>query len=176
MLMVGFEFGTQKALDAVKKGVTLAQSRRFAGEAKKLKFIIHGCFMIGAPDETVESARETIAFAKSLPLDTIQISGICAYPGTEMYQWAKEKNYLVPKDWNEWVDTELEQCTLLNYPQLSKNEIDGLIDRGLKDFYLRPKQVLKMLFNMKSLEDLRRKSFGFKSFLNYMWGKKTGGT
>jgi radical SAM superfamily enzyme YgiQ (UPF0313 family) len=167
MLMVGFEFGTQEALDSVRKGVTLEQSRRFAEEAKRLKFIIHGCFMIGAPGETKESAHATIEFAKSLPMDTIQISGICTYPGTDMYRWAKENGYLVPKDWSEWVDTDLEQCTLLNYPQLSKQEIDNLIDQGLKEFYLRPKQMFRMIFNIRNIGDMKRKLFGLKSFIRY---------
>ena len=167
MLMVGFEFGTQEALDSVKKWTKLEQSRRFAEEASRLKFIIHGCFMIGAPGETAESARATIDFAKSLRMDTIQISGVCTYPGTEIYKWAKEKGYLVPKDWKEWVDSELEQCTLLNYPQLSKSEMDELIDKGLKEFYLRPKQMLRMLSNMRDIGDLKRKLFGLKSFIGY---------
>jgi radical SAM superfamily enzyme YgiQ (UPF0313 family) len=173
MLMVGFEFGTQQALDAVKKGITLEQSRRFAAEASRLGFTLHGCFMIGAPGETKASAAATIAFAKSLPLDTAQFSGICVYPGTELYDWAKEKGYLVPKDWREWVSPGREQVTLLSYPQLSKDEIDYFIDKGLKEFYLRPLQMLRMLFSMNSLGDIARKLHGTKSFFSYLLtGKK----
>ena len=104
MLMVGFEFGTQEALDRVKKGTTLEQSVRLAQEAKRLGFIIHGCFMFGAPGETKQTAVKTIEFAKSLPLDTVQFSGICAYPGSEIYSEAREKGFLVPRTWREWVD------------------------------------------------------------------------
>lgn len=172
MLMVGFEFGTQEALDAVKKRVTLEQSRRFAEKAHTLGFIIHGCFMIGAPGETKESAQRTIDFAKSLPMDTVQFSGICVYPGTEMYDWAKENGYLLPKDWKEWVSEDYEQITLLSYPQLGKEEIDEFVDKGLREFYLRPKQVMKMVLNTRNIIDLKRKIFGFKSFLNYFRNKK----
>ena len=168
MLMTGFEFGTQAALDAVKKGVTLEDSLRFAEAAHRQKLIIHGCFMIGAPGETRESARATIDFAKALPLDTIQISGICTYPGTELYGWAKRNGYLVPKDWTEWIGADGEQVTLLSYPQLSKEEIDKLMDRGLKEFYLRPKQMLRMLLNIRSIGDIKRKAFGFMKFLDYL--------
>jgi len=172
MLMVGFEFGTQQALDAVKKGVTLEQSRRFAEKAHALGFIVHGCFMIGAPGETRQSAQRTIDFAKSLPMDTVQFSGICVYPGTEMYNWAKENGYLVPKDWRHWVNEDYEQTTLLDYPQLSKGDIDDFIDKGLKEFYLRPKQVMRMVANIRNITDLKRKIFGFKSYLNYFGSKK----
>lgn len=168
MLVVGFEFGTQEALDAVKKGITLEQSRQFAEVASRLGFTIHGCFMIGAPGETRESVRKTINFAKSLPMDTAQFSGICVYPGTEMYDWAKEKGYLVPADWRQWVNKNYEQATVLNYPWLGKEEIDEFIDTGLKEFYLRPRQICKMVLNIKNPSDLRRKVFGFRSFFDYL--------
>jgi radical SAM superfamily enzyme YgiQ (UPF0313 family) len=126
MLMIGFELGTQEALDAVKKGTTLEQSREFAETASKLGLTLHGCFMFGAPGEIPQSARQTIDFAKSLPLDTVQFSGICVYPGTEMYRWAQANGYLVPQDWRQWVDENREQITLLNYPQFSKEQIDAV--------------------------------------------------
>jgi len=172
MLMTGFEFGTQEALDSVKKGITIEQSIRFAKTAHSLGFIIHGCFMIGAPGETRKSALKTIKFAKSLPCDTVQFSGICPYPGSPIYNWAKENKFLVPKDWTEWVDENHEQCTLLSYPQLSKKQIDKLIDRGLAEFFLRPTQILKMIANLSNFSDLKRKIFGFKNFMAYFIARK----
>jgi anaerobic magnesium-protoporphyrin IX monomethyl ester cyclase len=165
MLMVGFEFGTQESLDEVRKGTTLEQSARFAQEAQRLGFTVHGCFMIGAPGETRESALQTIEFAKSLPMDTVQFSGICAYPGSEIYNWANERGFLVPKDWREWVDENWEQVTVLSYPKLSKNEIDLLINQGLREFYLRPKQMLRMTLGIRGLADLRRKIYGVRMFM-----------
>ena len=165
MLMVGFEFGTQEALDAVRKGTTLDHSVRLAQEAKRLGFTVHGCFMFGAPGESKESALKTIEFAKLLPMDTVQFSGICAYPGSEIYRWANERGYLVPRDWREWVDENWEQVTVLNYPELDKDEIDRLIDRGLKEFYLRPRQIMRMAKGMRTLDDLKRKIFGLRMFL-----------
>jgi radical SAM superfamily enzyme YgiQ (UPF0313 family) len=166
MLMTGFEFGTQGALDAVQKGVTLEQSVQFSKRAHQLGFIIHGCFMIGAPGETRESARATIEFAKSLPLDTVQFSGICPYPGTKIYEWAKQHEYLMAGKWSDWVDEDYEQVTLLSYPQLNKKEMDELIDEGLREFYLRPRQMARMLLNVRSPEDIKRKVFGFKNFID----------
>jgi radical SAM superfamily enzyme YgiQ (UPF0313 family) len=164
MLMVGFEFGTQEALDAVEKGTTLEHSVRLASEARGLGFIVHGCFMFGAPGETKDSALKTIEFAKGLPMDTVQFSGICAYPGTEIYSLAAEKGFLIPRTWREWVDDHWEQATVLSYPELSMEEINELIDRGLKGFYLRPKQILKMARAIRTPDDLRRKLYGFRMF------------
>ncbi len=59
------------------------------------------------------------------------------------------------------------------FPQLPKERIDRLIDEGLKGFYLRPRQMARMLLNIRSMADLKRKLYGFKAFLNY-FGKKKG--
>ena len=168
MLMVGFEFGTQEALDAVRKGTTLEHSVRLAKEARRLGFTVHGCFMFGAPGETRESARKTIEFAKSLPMDTVQFSGICAYPGSEIYRWARDNGFLVPNTWREWVDENWEQVTVLDYQELSKDEINRLIDKGLKEFYLRPSQIARMTLKLRSPDDLRRKLYGFRNLLNHL--------
>jgi anaerobic magnesium-protoporphyrin IX monomethyl ester cyclase len=167
MLMIGFEFGTNKQLTSVRKGTTIELGREFAETAHKLGFTLHGCFMIGAPDETKSSAQKTIDYAKSLPLDTIQVSGIAVYPGTEFYKWAKQNDFITARDWTDWVDKNQEQVTLLSYPQMSKSEIDFYIDKALREFYLRPKQIWQMLLAIRSWDDVKRKVYGFKSFLNY---------
>ncbi len=175
MLMTGFEFGYDDGLRAVRKGgVNVEMAREYAHRAHDLGFTIHGCFMIGAPGETRSTAMQTIDFAKSLPLDTIQITGVAAYPGTALYKWAKENNYLLANDWREWLTAEKEQRTLLNYPQLSSKEIDQYIDRGLKEFYLRPKQMWSMLISIRTLGDLLRKLHGFKAFIDYFFQKTFG--
>lgn len=174
MLMVGYEFGTDEALRAVRKGgVNVDMGRRFTQRAHELGFTVHGCFMIGAPGETRASARATIDYAKSLPLDTMQITGIATYPGTHLYKWAKENGYLLGKDWTDWLTAAGEQKTMLSYPQLSNKEIDEFIDIGLKEFYLRPKQMWRMLISIRSLGDLLRKFYGLGAFLNYFWQKIT---
>lgn len=172
MLMVGYEFGTNQALQAVRKGgVSVDMGKRFSQRAHELGFILHGCFMIGAPGETKESARATIDYAKSMPLDTMQITGIATYPGTHLYQWAKENQYLLAKDWTDWLTPEGEQKTMLSYPQLSNKEIDELIDIALKEFYLRPKQIWRMFIAIRSFGDLWRKVYGFGAFVDYFYKK-----
>ncbi|MCK5580824.1 MAG: radical SAM protein [Candidatus Omnitrophica bacterium] len=175
MLMTGFEFGYDDGFYAVRKGpVNVEMARNFAKRACELGFIVHGCFMIGAPGETRDTAQQTIDFAKSIPMDTVQITGVAAYPGTTIYKWAKSHGYLLASDWREWLTAEKEQKTLLNYPQLSNKEIDELIDKGLKEFYLRPKQMFKMFISIRSFGDLLRKFYGLKAFVNYFASKVRG--
>jgi len=173
---IGFEFGTNKSLCSVKKGVTIEVAREFASLAKKNKLILHGCFMFGAPGETKEDCRATIEFAKSLPLDTVQFSGIAVYPGTPLYDWAKKNKYLVPKDWKDWVTKDYKQASLLNYPQLSMEDINNFIDIGLKEWCGRPKEMIRLgMKSLTSFGEMERLFHGFKSWLKLYKSKKERG-
>ena len=167
MLCVGFEFGNQKILDNVKKGITVEQSHIFTQNCRRARIRVHGCFMVGGPGETRETAMETIKLARKLPIDTVQFSGVCPYPGTEYYRWCEENGCLVPKDWTEWVDENLEQRTIIDLPGLPMDEINELVDLGLKSFYLRPGQMFRMVKEIRSWADVKAKFHGLKSFINY---------
>jgi len=164
---VGFEFGNQQILNNVRKGIRLEHMREFAALAGEAGIRVHGCFMIGGPGETRETASQTIEFARRLPIDTAQFSGVCAYPGTEYYDWVRENGYLVPQDWPQWVDENLEQRAIINLPQLSVDEINELVDQGLREFYLRPRQMWRMLRNIRSWADVKTKWHGLRSFVGY---------
>ena len=166
-LCVGFEFGDQQVLNNVKKGATIKQMHTFAENAHKAGIRVHGCFMFGGPGETRETALKTIQLSQKLPIDTAQFSAVVAYPGTSYYSWAKERGYLVERDWRDWVDGDFEQCSTQNFPNLQQEEINALIDHGLKRFYTRPSQMWRMLRNIQSMADLKAKLHGFRSFVEY---------
>jgi len=169
MLCVGFEFGTQEALNAVKKGVKIQRMEKFAEICHKVGIKVHGCFMIGAPYETREMALKTIELAKSVPIDTVQFSALCPYPGTEFYEWAERNGFIIARDWTEWVNEEYEQTTVISYPQLTKKDIDALVDIGLREFYLRPKKMISLIMSTRNLGDFMRKLYGLKSLVDYLF-------
>jgi radical SAM superfamily enzyme YgiQ (UPF0313 family) len=171
MLCSGFEFGDQAVLDAVHKGITLDDMYAFAENTHRAGIRVHGCFMFGGPGETPETARKTIDLACKLKIDTAQFSGLVAYPGTAYYDWAKQNGFLIPTDWRGWVDDNFEQCATVRCPQLSVEQINALIDEGLRKFYLRPSQFWRMANNIRTPADLKAKLHGFKSFLGYFSSK-----
>lgn len=167
MLCVGFEFGDQEILNSTRKGTTVDQMYTFAQNAHKARLRIHGCFMFGGPGETWETAQKTIELSQALKIDTAQFTGVVAYPGTAYYDWAKEAGVLIPKNWRDWVDENYEQMTVVELPGLSKDQINQLTDEGLRRFYLRPSQMLRMLLNMRDWADVKAKFHGLKSFISY---------
>jgi radical SAM superfamily enzyme YgiQ (UPF0313 family) len=167
MMCVGFESGDDVILRNLKKGISIDRMKNFAVLCRETGISVHGCFVIGAPGETQESVDKTIRFSTQLPIDTIQFSGLCAYPGTEFYNWCKENNYIVAKDWKEWVDDRKEQRAIIDYPRLSCSSMNKIVDRALYSFYLRPSYIFSQVMRPKSFHDIKARLKGLFQFGSY---------
>jgi len=171
-LLVGFESGDQESLNRMKKGTTPEQGREFVVLAHRAGLVVHGCFVIGLPGETLASIERTMAYARELKLDTIQFSAAIPFPGTEYYDYCREHDLIKARSWKDWLD-DGEQSTVVEYPDLSPAQIQRYVDRGLKDFYLRPAFMLRFLFQTRSFSDLYRKVRGAKNFLSYLFSRES---
>lgn len=172
-LLVGFESGDQDVLNAAHKGITLEQSRTFMRLAREAGLEVHGCFVIGLPGETEETAQRTIDFAMSLGLDTLQFSGAVPFPGTQLFSMCEERGWLLTKQWDKWLDAG-EQHGVVSYPTITQEKINYYVDHGLKQFYFRPSYMLRFLFKTRGLSDLYRKMRGAKNFVSYLLSKMKG--
>jgi radical SAM superfamily enzyme YgiQ (UPF0313 family) len=166
-LLVGFESGDQGMLDRMHKNATLEDARRFMKLAKKAGLVVHGCFVLGLPGETNETMEKTLKFSLELGLFTVQFSGAVPFPGTVYYDYCKEENLLTAKSWADWLSGG-EQAQVVDYPGLTKDDIDMYVDRGLKKFYFRPTYMLRFLFQTRDKKDLYRKLRGAKNFFSYL--------
>jgi anaerobic magnesium-protoporphyrin IX monomethyl ester cyclase len=73
-------------LDRLKKEQTLAEIETAVTNAKQAGIeIVHGFFVVGNPDETVEDMRATFDFASKLRLDTFGFNRLCVYRGTPLW-------------------------------------------------------------------------------------------
>jgi len=167
-LLVGFESGNQEVLNKMNKNITLEQSRQFMDYAKISGLQVHGCFVIGLPGETEDTAKETIDFALKLGLTTVQFSGAVPFPGTPFFDLCEKEGWLRTKCWSGWLNTG-EQSGIVEYPDISKDRINYFVDLGLKKFYLRPEYMLKFIFQSKSKSDLYRKLRGAWNFSSYLF-------
>ncbi len=82
---IGFESGNQEVIDhIIHKNLNLEHARKAVLEIKRLGMSVHGTFTFGLPGETREQMRDTERFMRSLPLDTLQVSGAAAMEGTPL--------------------------------------------------------------------------------------------
>jgi radical SAM superfamily enzyme YgiQ (UPF0313 family) len=140
--------------------------RRFTKSCQQADVVIHGTFILGLPVETRESIEQTIRFAQELDVFSIQVSLAAPYPGTELFEMARQNGWFVKKDKTDLVEDDGFQQSALEYPGLSKEEIFEAVDRFYRAYYLRPKPILRIIKTM--LEDknvfVRRCREGYEFF------------
>ncbi len=147
LFVVGYESGNQKILINIKKGMRVERARRFTEDCHKLGITLHGTFIVGLPGETRETIEETIKFAREINPHTIQVSLAATYPGTYLYDQAKEEGWL-REDEEHWVAGNGVQVSSLNYPHLSHEEIFRAVDQFYRRFYFRPGKMAEMAWEM----------------------------
>jgi hopanoid biosynthesis associated radical SAM protein HpnJ len=143
LLIVGYESGDQQILKNIKKGATIERALQFTKDCHKLGLVIHGDFIMGLPGETHQTIDNTIQFAKSLDVETIQVSVAHAYPGTELYDYAVKNGFMVAD--TKMVDEGGHQLAHIQYPGLPADEILEAVHRFYDEYYFRPKAVFRIL-------------------------------
>lgn len=148
LFLVGYETGSEKILQNIKKGISLEQMRKFTEDCHRAGVVIHGTFILGLPIETQQTIEETIQFAKELDVFSIQVSLAAPYPGTELYERARLEGWLAKSDPTTIVHQDGFQDVALEYPTLTKEQIYEAVDRFYRKYYFRPKPILRFLKTM----------------------------
>jgi hopanoid biosynthesis associated radical SAM protein HpnJ len=166
LFLVGYESGNQQILDRIKKGINIEEAKRFTQNCKDLGVIIHGTFILGLPVETKETIEETIRYALDLDVFSIQVSLAAPYPGTELYEMARQNGWFAKKDKTDIVRDDGIQQSTLEYPGLSKEEIFESVERFYRQYYLRPKPIVRIIKTMLEDKDVfvRRVREGYEFF------------
>ncbi len=160
----GIESGSQKILDIVNKGITLAQVRQAVRLCRDAGIKAKGFFIMGHPGETAETLRKSRDFALELPLNDISVSLMTPFPGSELYDRAAEFGTF---------DTNWENMNLLNavfVPHgLTRENLENAQKELIKSFYLRPRVVFDYIMRLLHRPSLARGFWnGFRSLLQNM--------
>jgi len=153
-LMFGLESGSQKMLDRLRKEQTLEEMETAVRNAKKSGIeIVHGFFVVGIPDETVEDMKATFEFAARLPLDTFGFNRLCVYRGTPLWQEFVKRGLLnEATDWYKYF-----KCSSIDPTCLQGELINDTRRAGLRHLF-----IYKLLhYPVQTFRLLRR-------FLRYM--------
>lgn len=158
----GVETGSQRLLDLIQKDITLEQVKQAFKWTQEAGIAIKAFFMLGLPTETREDSSNTIKFSKQLNPEWAQFTLTTPYPGTKLYDQAKETGYLKSFNWKNyktWGGFTQNEVPYVTRGRTS-GELKKLQRRALKEFYFRPKIILKHLLKIRS----------FASFKNYIRG------
>ena len=154
LVMVGVESGNQEILDRIKKQIKLEQAVELCNWCKEAGLMVHPNFIIGHPGETEETIDQTINFAKKLyshyPLFTL----MTPFPGTELWNMAKEYGELKADDFDNFSLGGDDPCFIPH--GLSKELLIAKRKEAYRKCYLNFPMMMRHLRSLKSFEDIKR--------------------
>lgn len=164
MIGYGVESASQEILDRAKKGTTVQQIKDAVRWSKEAGLETTAHVIFGLPGETQDTAQETINFIKALDVDFAQFYCVVPWPSTKIYKEAKEKGWLTSNDWSCYE----QNYSVMNTDSLSGEMVVKFRKRAIREFYYRPRVILKALKRIKSPKELKIFISMLREFLTWM--------
>jgi radical SAM superfamily enzyme YgiQ (UPF0313 family) len=140
MVTIGIESANPQILLNIKKGETIESITKAIYSASKAGLVINGAFVLSLPGDTRETMRETIEYAKKMPLDRAFFTLMDVIPGCELWQKNKEK-------YSHFQTTTSYAKPTIIPDGMTEEELIQMQEDAMHEFYFRP----KILFNIVKL-------------------------
>ena len=138
----GIESGNQEILANIHKLESLETIEKAVRLAHKVGLVTQGFFIFGLPGETKDTIRNTINFAKRIPLDKAQFLTLDVIPGSALWDELKFKNKV---NWHIHSYFEVSWVP----PTIDKDTLAKAQSQAFREFFFRPRQILTVLRFMK---------------------------
>ncbi len=152
MVSLGIESGNEQILKNMKKDINLKKVREAVNLCKKVGIETRGLFMFGNLGENEKTMQDTINFAKSLDLDTATFHITIPFPNTDYWKIIKQEGEIFPKSYREYISY---GSVIFKHGELDEETLIKMQKKAYREFYFRPKIILKALKGVNSLEKLK---------------------
>ncbi|MDO8592371.1 MAG: radical SAM protein [bacterium] len=168
LILFGVESADEEILKNIKKNISLRQVEKVVKLARQLGIETRASFMFGNQGETEETIKKTIDFAIKLDPDEAQFNIAMAYPGTELFNWAKERGYIKSFNWSDYSYSNI----VFEMPNLDRAKLKYYYELAHRRFYFRPKLILRRLGRIRTFDQLWQEVKGGLLLLGFVFGKK----
>ena len=146
-IQIGVETGTDEGLAALNKPTRLDAIRRTVARANRVGLETMAYFMIGLPHEKgPQDVEKTLHFSRKLSPTYAMYNVLTLYPGTQLYQDARNKGLVHGDPWRTFADNpKVGFSPPVWDAHLSRAQLSALQAKAYRTFYLRPAVVLRML-------------------------------
>ena len=155
----GIESGNQDILNIAGKGESLETIRKAVTWSKEVGLETSASFILGMLGDNEHTMRDTINFAKSLPLDQASFNIMIPLIGSVFYKMVEKKGKFLldptdPRYYKGEPVFELGECT--------KELLSKMGREAYREFYFRFPYLVRQLFRIRSLSDLSYYWEGFR--------------
>jgi radical SAM superfamily enzyme YgiQ (UPF0313 family) len=162
LVSYGIESAVPRLLDVVEKDADPGQAEAAVRWAKQAGLKVRATFILGLPGETREDSLETIAFGKRLPLDQVRFALATPYPGTRLWEIAREEGSLEVDDWIELSSMGgYREGDIVYVPEGRDSEELKKLQRSANfGFYFRPRIMMGFATRVRSFDDVAQYAKG----------------
>jgi radical SAM superfamily enzyme YgiQ (UPF0313 family) len=168
---LAIESGSQHVISKLmNKPVNLKKVPDLVKTIRKVGLEVRGFFILGYPDETKETIRKTIEFAKKLELDWSVFSIASPIPNTQMYKTCIEKGYFKEKDFDPIRSF---HTSIINTPEFTTKDLAEMREEAIIDINFRNNPNLIKYDVDKAIESFQQvlKHYPHFDFANYYLGE-----
>lgn len=150
----GIESGSDKVLDFISKGITKEKIRAAITAAHEVGLRPKAFFIVGHMPDTAETIRETIEFAKTIPLHDVTVQINTLLPKTpQMEMWEREGT-----KWGRLVNESTDEKSFWEPTfvpwGLEPADIISFHRQFYREFYFRPITIARHLETIQSWRDV----------------------
>ena len=162
----GVEAGSEKILKVLNKGITIKKVKDVFELTRKYKIPILAYFMIGNPTETLKDIYTTFRVMKMLNSDYVHLTILTPFPGTKIYYDGLKKETIKRDYWKEFATNPTSEFIPPHWDEVfTKEQLNNLLIKGYRSFYLRPSYIFKRIRRLKSCREFKKKAIaGLKVF------------
>lgn len=138
LIHFGVEAGDEKILQNTKKRIKKEEIKKGIEMTEAAGIASAGFFILGHPNETETELQKTLEFSKELKLTYASFHPLLAFPGSPLF----EEKYGKGPYWNDPIPQ--------NPSYFSKEQEELIlryVQKAFKEYFLRPKTILKNLFH-----------------------------
>jgi radical SAM superfamily enzyme YgiQ (UPF0313 family) len=146
----GVESGDQAALDRMNKSARVEAVKPAIDLCRKVGVKSSIYLLLGFPWDTRETVEKNMRFAREIDPDVLEWFYIYPFPGTVLYKMAVEEGLLE----DGVIPRSAYDSPAIATKHLSVDELKSLRRQAMRDFYLRPKIVLRTLKSARSPKEM----------------------
>lgn len=152
-IAVGAESGSQRVLDSIRKGVTVAQIKESFRLIKKHGILAQAFFMLGHPEETPADLAATARLIHELEPDLVSLAVSVPLPGTENYLKMKAEGFLpAGLSWRAYDFFGGSIPWRTKY--FTGEELAAARNRIARGYYFSPRYIFRRLCSVRGAADL----------------------
>ena len=153
----GVETAVPRVVKELQKGITADQVEKAFDMCHRIGIKTLAYFMMGNPTETLDDVKETLAMARRIKPDYMQMTILSPFPATTIYMRALKEGVVTGDPWREYAEKIHDSFRPPLWDAIyRRDELEKHLRWFYKSFYLQPNFVLDRIMEVRNFGQFKR--------------------